>query len=215
MADAFKTKEYQLAIEDAVQMRENLRINNLIEDGQILIEESLEGTGQVQNIVQGLKGFSRKEDEICEAADINDCMESSINLVWNEIKYKATVIRDFGDIPTVDCFPQQINQVFVNLLVNAVQAIEKQGVISIKTWSKGKNVYITVSDTGCGIPAKDLNRIFEPFFTTKEVGKGTGLGMSISYDIVKNHGGKLSVVSDVDQGTTFTLVLPLVMPTDE
>ena len=133
----------------------------------------------------------------------------------NEIKYKATVEKDFGELPLLPCYPQQLNQVFLNILVNAAQAIEGKGEIKIKTWTENKNVVITISDNGPGIPEEIREKIFEPFFTTKDVGEGTGLGMSISYDIIKEHRGQIKVASEAGQGTTFTIELPLDREGDE
>jgi len=118
--------------------------------------------------------------------------------------------KEYGEIPRVVCNSGQINQVFLNILVNAAQAIEGHGEITVRTWQEQENVFIAISDTGSGISADHLNRIYEPFFTTKEVGKGTGLGLSISYDIIKKHDGEIRVISEENKGTTFTIRLPLV-----
>lgn len=140
-------------------------------------------------------------------------METTISIARNEIKYVATLIQEFGNIPPVKCFPQQLNQVFLNLLVNAAHALEGlQGSITVRTLSEDENVFVQVSDTGCGMSEEIKRRIFEPFFTTKVVGKGTGLGLSISYDIIKKHGGELTVESVVGAGTTFTVRLPTNSP---
>ncbi|RMG57166.1 MAG: PAS domain S-box protein [Deltaproteobacteria bacterium] len=187
-----------------------MKVDLILEDLTDLVDESLEGAARVRKIVQDLKSFSRVDEAEQKHADINECLESTINIVWNEIKYKAKLIRDFGDLPQTKCYPQQLNQVFMNLLVNAAQAIEKEGEIRVKTWHEDGNIFVRISDTGCGIPPENLNRIFEPFFTTKEVGKGTGLGLSISYDIVKKHGGDIQVESQVGEGTTFTIRIPVV-----
>jgi two-component system NtrC family sensor kinase len=147
--------------------------------------------------------------------DLNESLETTINIAWNEIKYVATLKREFGPIPQIKCHPQQLNQVFLNLLVNAAHALgEQQGIITIHTWSEDDNVYVSVTDTGCGIPDEIQQRIFEPFFTTKEVGKGTGLGLSISYDIIRKHAGEITVTSQVGVGTTFTVRLPINGPDD-
>jgi two-component system NtrC family sensor kinase len=130
-------------------------------------------------------------------------------MVWNEIKYKATLVRDFAEMPQVRCNPHQLNQVFMNLLINAAQAIEKEGEITVKAWQEGETVLFSVTDTGCGIPQENLRQIFEAFFTTKEVGKGTGLGLSVSYEIVKKHRGEILVDSEPGKGTTFTVRLPI------
>jgi two-component system NtrC family sensor kinase len=137
-------------------------------------------------------------------------MESSINIVWNELQHKATLHKDYGNLPSTKCYPQKLNQVFINLLINAIQAIEKKGKIKIKTWEKDGSIWVTVSDTGCGIPRENQSKIFEPFFTTKEVGKGTGLGLSISYEIMQRHKGEISFESKEGKGTAFTIRMPVV-----
>ncbi len=188
--------------------RKALKLDYILEDGRDLIKESLEGTERVRTIVQNLKSFSRVDEAECKHADINECINSTINIVWNELKYKAALIKELGDIPPIRCHPQQINQVFMNLLVNAAQAIEHKGEITVKTWHENESVYAQVADTGCGMPESVVNRIFEPFYTTKEVGKGTGLGLSITYDIIKMHGGEISVASEPGRGSSFTVRLP-------
>jgi two-component system NtrC family sensor kinase len=143
-------------------------------------------------------------------ADINAGIESTINIVWNELKYKVNLIREYGDIPETKCNPGQLNQVFMNILVNAAQAIEAQGDILVKTWSENGLIYILISDNGSGMSQETLKRIFEPFFTTKDVGKGTGLGLSIAYDIIKKHNGEIRAESVIGKGTSFTIVIPVV-----
>jgi len=194
--------------DDLAAKRKELKVDKILNDAARLIEESLEGAERVRKIVQDLKGFSRVDEAEYKYADMNQCLESTINIVWNELKYKAKLVKELDDIPQIQCWPRQLNQVFMNLLVNAANSIEKQGNIVVKTSSDERNVYITVSDTGSGIPDEIRERIFEPFFTTKEVGKGTGLGLSISYDIVKKHGGEITVVSEVGKGSLFRVRLP-------
>jgi PAS domain S-box-containing protein len=190
--------------------KKSQKIDYMMEDVQNLIKESIEGAERVKRIVQDLKSFSRVDEAEFKTADINAGIESTINIVWNELKYKATLNKEYGDIPLTKCNPGQLNQVFMNILVNSAQAIEKKGEIHIKTWHDDKDIYISFSDTGCGIPKENINRIFEPFFTTKEVGKGTGLGLSIAYDIVKKHKGEITVQSEVGKGTTFLIKIPIV-----
>ncbi|MCK5230469.1 MAG: response regulator [Desulfobulbaceae bacterium] len=190
--------------------RKALKLDYLLEDVGDLIKESLEGTERVKEIVLNLKSFSRVDERKYIAADINECLDSTLNIVWNELKYKAKVEKDYGDIKAIKCFPQQLNQVFMNLLVNAAHAIEKEGTISIKTRQNDEFIYVSISDTGRGIPPEHLSRIFDPFFTTKKAGEGTGLGLSIVYDIVrKTHKGDITVDSEVGKGTTFTIKLPV------
>lgn len=196
------------APEELLQLRQKLRIDFIAKDIGALVDESLEGTERVKEIVRNLKSFSRVDEAQCKEANVNDCLENTIKVVWNELKYKARVVKELGELPPIKCYPQQLNQVFMNLLVNAVQAIEKEGEIRIRTWQEGDHVFVAVSDTGQGIPAENVNKLFEPFFTTKEVGKGTGLGLSISHEIVQKHHGRIEVQSEVGKGTTFTVILP-------
>ncbi|HAK89512.1 MAG TPA: hypothetical protein DCP24_10720 [Nitrospiraceae bacterium] len=204
---AFITSEQSKELEES---RKRLKIDYIIEDTNQLLKESLDGAERVKKIVQNLKSFSHIDESEWKIADINAGIENTINIVWNELKYKAAVKKEYGDIPPTKCNPGQLNQVFMNILVNAAHAIEKQGEITIKTRHENNNIFVSISDTGSGIPADKINRIFEPFFTTKEVGKGTGLGLSIAYDIIKNHNGDIIVESEVGKGTTFTVRIPVV-----
>lgn len=198
-----------LKAEELQQMRKKLKIDFISEDIKDLVKESIEGTERVKEIVQNLKSFSRVDDIEVKEADINECLESTIKVIWNELKYKAKLIKEYGELPLVKCYPQQLNQVFMNFLINAVHAIEKEGEIKIKTWQDGKDVFVSISDTGHGIPAENINKLFEPFFTTKEVGKGTGLGLSIAHEIIQKHNGMIDVESEVGTGTTFTVNIPV------
>jgi two-component system NtrC family sensor kinase len=187
----------------------NADLDFLREDLPSLLAESQAGLGRVTKIVQDLKDFSRVDQTGRQLSNLNAAMESTLNVASNEIKYKANVVRELGEIPEVNCDPAQINQVFMNLLVNAAHAIEQRGTIFVRSGVAGDGVWFEVEDTGKGMPEAVMNRIFEPFFTTKAVGKGTGLGLSISYDIiVKRHGGKLEVTSDEGKGTRFRIWLP-------
>ncbi len=191
------------------ERRNSLKVDYIMNDVNDLIKESLDGADRIKNIVQNLKSFSRIDESKNQYADINECIESTLNIVWNELKYKTTIKKEYGNLPPAKCYPQQINQVIMNILVNAAQAIETQGDIFIKTWNGNGSVNISIADTGCGIPEDKLNKIFEPFYTSKEVGKGTGLGLSIAYDIIKKHNGELLVTSEIGEGTSFTIKLPL------
>jgi len=184
----------------------------LREDIGALIADSIDGTTRVRRIVQDLRDFSRTGEVGMEWVDLHAGLESTLNVVSNEIKYKAEVVRDYGTLPQVECRPSQINQVFMNLLVNAAQAIPQKGRIILKSGCADDKVWVSVSDTGSGIPPEILARIFDPFFTTKPVGKGTGLGLSVSYGIIEKHGGKIDVASQPGQGTTFTVWLPVRQP---
>jgi signal transduction histidine kinase len=186
-----------------------LRVEQTIEDARQAVVESIDGLNRVKKIVSALREFSHADQDEPDWADLNEGLESTINIVWNELKYKATLHRDYGDLPKVSCYPHQLNQVFMNLLVNAAQAIPERGQIWVKTWADTDQVYIDIRDTGSGIPEDHLSKIFDPFFTTKPVGQGTGLGLSIVYGIVERHGGMIRVNSRVGEGTTFHLTFPI------
>jgi len=192
------------------EKRREIKFDHIIDDLDNLVGESLEGAERVKRIVQDLKSFSRVDEAEYKLADINAGIESTINIIWNELKYKANIGKEYGDIPRTKCNAGQLNQVFMNILMNAVQAIEDHGEIKIKTWYDAGKINISISDTGSGIPEDKINRIFEPFYTTKEVGMGTGLGLSIVYDIVHKHNGDIKVDSSLGAGTTFTIKLPVV-----
>jgi hemerythrin-like metal-binding protein/PAS domain S-box-containing protein len=201
--------EKQANASPAIQaLRRELDIDFLREDTGNLLKESLEGVERVKRIVQDLKDFSHVDEAEWQYANLNRGLESTLNVAWNEIKYKAEVVKDYGEIPDIRCLPQQLNQVFMNVLVNAAQAMDRRGSISILTRFDGERVCVTISDTGKGIPPELLTRIFDPFFTTKPIGKGTGLGLSIAYGIINKHKGKIEVESTVGQGTTFRIYLP-------
>jgi PAS domain S-box-containing protein len=205
-----KSADAGLLAEEVAQVMEQHDFAFLKDDIFSLLAESKDGLGRVRKIVQDLKNFSRVGEQAWQEADLHQGIDSTLNIVWNELKYKAKVIKEYGDIPHVFCLISQLNQVFMNLLVNAGHAIENQGTITIRTFRHGDDeVCVEVSDTGKGIAPEHINRIFEPFFTTKPVGKGTGLGLSLSYGIIKRHGGRIEVESIEGQGTTFRLVLPI------
>ncbi|MFP8968055.1 ATP-binding protein [Pokkaliibacter sp. CJK22405] len=189
--------------------KEQLDYDFLISDLQALITESREGTRRVKKIIEDLREFSHTADDKWARTDLHKGLESTLNIANNELKYKATVEKEYGDMPEVECIPSQINQVILNLLVNAAQAIENSGTVTVRTGTQGDQAFIAISDTGCGIAPNNLNQIFNPFFTTKPVGKGTGLGLAMSYNIMEKHHGRIEVQSKVGEGTTFTLWLPI------
>jgi two-component system, NtrC family, sensor kinase len=199
---------------DIQALKKEIDAAYLREDVVVLLSESLDGLQRVKRIVQDLKNFSHVDRSEVELADLEEGMESTLNVVWNELKYKAKVIKEYGHIPPIKCIPSQLNQVFMNLLVNAAHAIEEQGVITIRSGHDDSQVWVEVADTGKGIAPEHLARIFEPFFTTKPVGKGTGLGLSLSYGIVNKHGGHIEVHSQPGRGSTFRVVLPQTSPID-
>lgn len=184
----------------------------LKEDIFVLLNESNEGISRVSKIVQDLKDFSRADDTHFSWADLQAGLESTLNIVNSEIKYKADVVKTYANIPKIECAISQLNQVFMNLLVNAAQSITGHGTVTIRTGCNNEQVWVEISDTGQGIATENLGRIFDPFFTTKPVGKGTGLGLSMSYGIVKKHHGKIEVESQPQKGTTFRVTLPIRQP---
>ena len=189
-------------------VRKTLEIDDILIDGADLITESLDGAKRVSKIVKDLRTFSRIDKMEIESVELISCLESALNICFNELKYVANIRKDYEPGPKILCHPGQMNQVFMNLLVNAGQAIEPPGEIYIRNWHDDEFVYVSVSDTGKGISEQNMQRLFEPFFTTKEVGKGTGLGLSVSYEIVKKHHGEIKAVSEVGVGTCFTVRIP-------
>jgi len=195
-------------------LRVQIELDFLKQDIPVLMRESLQGIVRVRQIVQDLKDFSRVDSSLeWQWANLQQGIESTLNVVAREIKYKADVVREYGSIPEIECLPSQINQVVMNLVVNAAHAMgEERGRITIRTGAEGEQVWLEVADTGAGIPPDTLKRIFDPFFTTKPVGQGTGLGLSLSYGIVKKHHGRIDVESVVGHGTTFRITLPVRQP---
>lgn len=182
----------------------------LLRDMPELIAESLEGTGRVMSIVKSLREFSHVDSSQWKETNLIDGMESTLRIINNELKYKATIHKDYQEqMPLVYCQSMQINQVFMNLLLNAVQAMEQPGDIYIRINTAGDFARISIRDTGSGIAPQHMTKVFEPFFTTKPVGAGTGLGLSLSYSIIQKHQGKLSVNSPAGQGAEFVIQLPL------
>jgi two-component system NtrC family sensor kinase len=177
-----------------------------------LIKESYEGALRVKKIIQDLRAFSHPQEGKLEEICIAEVVDTTLNIVWNELKYKADIVKEYLQAPTVRCYPQQVSQVLINLLINAVQAIETKGTITIRIYTRDDHAFVEVQDTGCGMSEEIQRHLFEPFFTTKEVGKGIGLGLSISYGIVKKHNGDITVKSQVGQGTTMTVRLPIEGP---
>ena len=208
---AYELLEGSLAdssLQDINQVKKEIDATYLREDIGNLLTESLGGLLRVKRIVQDLKDFSHVDESEWQKSDLELGLDSTLNVVWNELKYKAKVVKEYRNIPQIECFAPQLNQVFMNLLINAVHSITDQGQITIRTGYDDENVWVEVEDTGKGIKPEHMGRIFEPFFTTKPVGKGTGLGLSLSYGIVHKHGGRIEVKSELDKGSIFRVVLP-------
>ncbi len=187
----------------------------LLSDLAKAIRESQEGSERIRHIVQDLRDFSRHDTAERVIANLNQCLDSTANIVWPMMKHVAVLEKAYGDLPDIVCFPMQMKQVFMNLLVNAIQSIEEKvgqagetGRIRLQSAVLAEYVEVLVSDTGVGIAPENLDRIFDPFFTTKKVGSGTGLGLSTCYNLVRRHGGSLTVESRVGEGSTFRLLMP-------
>ncbi|MCZ4304975.1 PAS-domain containing protein [Zoogloeaceae bacterium G21618-S1] len=183
-----------------------------------LLDESRDGLDRVRRIVQDLRDFSRAGgNDQWQMASLEAGLNATANIALTDMKHRVTVNREYGDIPEVECLPSQLNQVFLNLIVNAGHAITESGTISLRTGVSDDEaeVWVEVADSGCGIPAENLRRLFDPFFTTKPVGQGTGLGLALSYGIVEKHGGRIDVRSTVGEGTTFRVSIPRVRPTHD
>jgi signal transduction histidine kinase len=192
-----------------ILLREN-ELEASVEEIVDLNRDSVEGLADLTEMAQSLKDFSRLDRAPVDSFDVNAGIDKTLNIARNIIKHKAEVRKFYGELPNVECSPSKINQVFLNLITNAAQAIEDQGEIVISTKLRDDNhVAISISDTGCGISAKNLEKIRDPFFTTKEVGTGTGLGLSIVDEIIRGHGGELLVESRVGEGSTFSVILPI------
>jgi PAS domain S-box-containing protein len=188
----------------------------IVSDFAKAVRESQEGSERIRHIVQDLRDFSRHDTGEQALADLNQCLDSTANIVWTMMKHSVVLKRDYEELPSLRCYPMQLKQVFMNLLMNAYQAIAERvggsgetGEIRLRTRRRDAGIAIEVSDTGVGIPPENLGRIFDPFFTTKEVGVGTGLGLSTSFGIAQRHGGTIRVRSEVGEGSTFELFLPL------
>ncbi|CRL99690.1 Sporulation kinase E [Pseudomonas sp. 24 E 1] len=192
-------------------LRTDLELEFLKEDIPILIKESKEGIGRVVQIVKDLKNFSRVDnDQTWQFANLQQGIDSTLNIVASELKYKADVVKNYGALPEIECLASQLNQVVMNLVINAAQAMgPERGTITISNGVEGDNIWLEVADNGCGIAPDAVQKIFDPFFTTKPVGEGTGLGLSLSYGIVKKHHGDISVSSELGKGTKFRVVLPI------
>lgn len=189
--------------------RKSIDLAFVKEDIRSLLSETVEGISRVRQIVQDLKDFSHSDSGEWQWANLHKGLDSTLNIVYSELKYKADIVKEYGAVPDVQCLPSQLNQVFMNLLVNAAHAMEERGTITLRTGIDNTYAWVEIEDTGCGIPEHHLTKIFDPFFTTKPVGKGTGLGLSLSYGIVEKHHGRIDVQSKVGQGTRFRVWIPI------
>jgi signal transduction histidine kinase len=210
---ALRAPDPKALIPEIDDIRNRFDIDFISRDLPQLMAESREGIERVTRIVRDLKDFSYSgREESWKLVDLHAGLESTINIIWNELKYKVTLDRHYGNLPLVECLPSELNQVYMNLLLNAGQAIGERGSIVVSTGQDGEEVWIEFKDSGAGIPADLLQRIFDPFFTTKPVGSGTGLGLSISYGIINKHHGRIDVTSTVGEGSCFRIVIPVRQP---
>ncbi|MFC2123545.1 two-component regulator propeller domain-containing protein [Bacteroidota bacterium] len=191
------------------KLKEELDYQFLVTEIKNLISGIQEGANRTTEIVKGLRNFSRVDEEELKYANLNQGLDSTLLILRNEIRHRVEVVKEFGEIPDILCYPGKLNQVFMNIVTNAIQAISENGIITIRTYKKTSDVYIEIEDNGIGISKENVSKIFEPFYTTKTVGEGTGLGLSISYGIVKDHNGSIRVKSELGKGTTFIIKLPV------
>ncbi len=211
---SFRSQLPETAKETIARLEKELEIDFILQDMIDLTRSCVDGANRTKEIVLGLRSFSRMDEATFRASNLHDGIRSTIKLLVSEFKDRIEVHEEFSALPDVECNPSQINQVFMNLLSNAAQAIEGRGQIWIRTRLEGDQVRIEVEDTGAGMPEEVRKRVFDPFFSTKTVGKGTGLGLSIAYGLIEKHHGKIEVVSEVGKGTRFTIWLPLKQPVE-
>jgi two-component system NtrC family sensor kinase len=215
-AELGSAAEVRRAAEELDGVARELDAEYVLEDFAKAIRESQEGSERIRHIVRDLRDFSRQDGDELVPSDINQCLDSTANIVWSMMKHSVVLRKRYGDLPRLPCHPMQLKQVFMNLLVNAYQAIEERvggtgerGEIELATERRGDSVVVSVSDTGTGIPVEQLHLIFDPFFTTKRVGEGVGLGLSIAFDIVRRHGGTLRAANRTPHGASFEVLLPI------
>ena len=191
------------------QVAEKLAGDGRLAEADELLRDSADGLDQLAKLVRNLKGFARVDQDGMDLIDVNDSVESALTIASHELRDRVVVHKDLGAVPKVKVVASQINQVFLNLITNAAQAIRESGTLHIRSRRAGDMVEVEIQDSGTGIPADVLPKIFDPFFTTKPVGEGTGLGLSIVHKIIKGHGGAIQVHSQPGQGATFTVSLPV------
>jgi signal transduction histidine kinase len=209
--DFSKSKEeLKSAFEDIEEFKEEIDFHEIQEDVEGLIKDILNGAERTQSIVASLKTFSRLGEGNMQRADLHENLDSTIVILNPEIKNRIEIIKEYDPhFPSIECNVGEVNQVFMNLISNATQAIEGIGKVRIKTWKEGDTAYVSVSDNGKGMDETTKTKIFEPFFTTKDVGEGTGLGLSISHGIIEKHDGTIRVESQLGKGTSFIVGLPI------
>ncbi|VAX34900.1 Circadian input kinase A [hydrothermal vent metagenome] len=196
-------------VKQIIHLEEELNLKFIKESFKELLADSMEGVERVKKIVIDLRTFAHCDEEKIEEVQIDEIIDGVINIIWNEIKYNADLNKEYGKVPRIKGNPQKLGQVFMNLLLNASQAIKERGEIIVKTYCEGQYVCIDIKDTGSGISKENFGKVFDAFYTTKPVGKGKGLGLSVSYEIITKHDGKIIFDSEEGKGTTFTVKLPI------
>ncbi len=185
--------------------------NELIEESVQLLDDGIFGLKEISTLVKSLKDFARLDRQATENIDIHNCLESSLTIASNAIKeYDVSVVREFSELPTIECLPSKLNQLFLNIITNACQAMDqRKGTLTVKTTTEASNIRIDFTDQGVGMDEETKQKMFDPFFTTKDVGQGTGMGMAIAFKIIEAHDGRIEVESVLDKGTTLTILLPV------
>lgn len=191
------------------EVKSNKKYQQAVEILQNNLKTASTASDRVATIVQSLRTFARLDEADFQEADIHECLDSTLTLIDHKLKNRVSVVKDYGEVPIINCYVSELNQVFMNVLINASQAIEEKGTIRIKTKADKKQVYIEISDTGVGISSEQLPKLFDPGFTAKGVGVGVGLGLSICYNIIQKHKGEISVKSEKGKGSTFKISLPI------
>lgn len=209
LANAEQNKAVNQSLDKLSELHQQLDMDYIISDMPELISEALNGTARVKEIVADLKDYSHMRQQAMEFEDINQLIEQAIKISTNETKYRVNIIKSFEQLPQVECWRGKITQVILNLLLNANQAINKDGQIAITTKAQDQNVLISIKDNGCGISEEHLSKIFDPFYTTKEIGSGTGLGLHICHSIISSHGGTIIAISEEGKGSQFDIKLPI------
>lgn len=211
----YETYENDLSDEEKQNLKkikDEIELDFIKEDLPMLIKSCQEGTERTKNIILDLKNFSRLDEIVINSMDLAKEIDTTLNILYSKIKGKVNIVKEYEDnMPLIECYGGQLNQVFMNILDNACYAIKETGTIYIRLQKTQKDVIIEIEDTGCGMNKEQLEKVFEPFYTTKPVGEGTGLGMSISYKVIQNHNGTITVNSTEGKGSTFRIQLPITM----
>jgi len=201
------TSQFESVIKRIEDKEAEIDLDFVLDDLNKLLEESQEGIERIATIVKELRSFARPEEVPFEYADINEELDKTLRIAQHEFRDRIKVNKEYGRIPRIQCNASQLSQVFLNILLNAGQAIEDEGTVTVKTFEEDNKILIEISDDGRGMDKETMKHIFNPFFTTRGV-SGTGLGLSVSYGIIKKHNGEIHVKSEVGKGTTFRIELP-------